>query len=337
MRLGLLYEIRPETSAPGLPADIYQEMEAIEAIQTLTLRFEGLGHTVHLLNAREDAWRSVAERRNDLDLIYNYSVGFGCRSREVHAATVCESLGIPYTGSDPLALALASNKYVSKLIARAVGVRTPRFRLVREPGGRFSVPAAWSHCIVKPVGEGSSIGTTGPLSTAAPDAVRDVARRTSAAYAQSVLVEEFVAGFEVTVPVLGTDCPRALPPVALLLDGDPHLGMRTFDGRLKLETDSVAWSAEIPLPPATLGTLRNWAVRMHTQLGCSDVSRSDFRVTAAGVPYFLEINATPQMTPEGGAFHRAGEAEGMSFDDVLRRILESATERRPATPRTIVR
>lgn len=334
MKLGFLYETRPEVLDPDLPVDIYLEMEALEAIQALTFQMENLGHSVQLINVLDEGWRELARVRAGVDLVYNYSVGFGSRSREVYAATMCEYLKIPYTGSEPLTLALASDKYVSKLVARAERVRTPQFRLSRERGDASRLPARWKYCMIKPLYEGSSIGITGPMDTTDSALIQSTIERTKASYQQGVLVEEFIEGYEVTVPVIGTNQPRALSPVGLTLDGELYLGMRTFESRLKVDSASVAWTANLPLSARCVARLREWAVRIHKALGCRDLSRSDFRVTRDGTPFYLETNATPQMTPEGGTFCTAAEAEGLQFRDVLRLILESALERYRVTPRT---
>jgi D-alanine-D-alanine ligase len=336
MRLGLLYENRPDTPDPTLPPDIYQEMETLEAVQTLALRLEALGHSVRLIDFLRDGWRDLATVRSEVDLIYNYSVGFGSRSREVHAAAVCEYLKIPYTGSDPLTLAVAADKHLSKLLARSNRIQTPAFLVIRDANLPIDLPDGWSHCIVKPMYEGSSIGVTGPIETEDHERVHDVIRNTLADYGYGVLVEEFIAGYEVTVPVLGTEAPRALPPVAMMLDGDMELGMRTFAGALKVDLDPVSWTADVPFARRTISKLQDWAVRIHKALGCRDLSRSDFRVTKGGRPFYLETNPTPQMTPEGGTFCCAAEAIGMRFDEVLGEVVQSAAARyRAATPRTI--
>jgi D-alanine-D-alanine ligase len=338
MHLALLYESRPKDPNPSFPPDIYHEMEVLEAVQALALRLESLGHSVRLIDFLRDGWRDLNTLRKEVDLVYNYSVGFGSRSREVHAAAICEHLGIPYTGSDPLTLALASDKQLSKLIAKTNRIPTPTYRVVRALEAPVHLPKTWSHCLVKPLYEGSSIGVSGPLSMEEQGSIETVIRRTLADYGYGVIVEEFISGYEVTVPVLGSENSRALPPVGLMLDGDMHLGMRTFSGALKVDLDCVSWTARLPFPERTLRKLQEWAVRIHNALGCRDLSRSDFRVTEDGRPFYLETNAIPQMTPEGGTFACAAEAMGTSFNEVLEEVVESAAARnRAATPRTILR
>lgn len=338
MRLGLIYETRPDVLDPSLPPDIYLEMEAMETIQTLALRLESMGNTVRLVNALRDGWQELAVARDGLDLVYNYSVGFGTRSREVLAAAMCEALGVPYTGSDPLTLALAADKHISKLLARVERIPTPPFRVLRNTDTPMRLPASWEYCIIKPLYEGSSIGVTGPIAMDDVDQIDRVVRSTLNGYGYGVLVEEFISGYEVTVPVLGTDAPWALPPVTMMLNGEVDLGMRIFGGALKADSEEVSWATDVPLPKRTIRNLQEWSVRIHRALGCRDVSRSDFRVTKEGKPYYLETNATPQMTPEGGTFCRAAEAVGMSFDEVLGKIVDGAASRyRTATPKTTPR
>lgn len=322
MRLALAYEVRPE-SVPDGPMDLYAEFEQVEAIQMLAETLEGRGHTVFLVDSQNDPTGRLLEMRDDIDLVFNYSVGFGQRSREAILPAVCAALGIPYTGADAMGQCLVANKHATKLCARFAGVPTPRWNLASPASGNLVVGV--QRVIVKPAYEGTSIGLSGPF----PDGdsgVTEAVCRVWQDYGQPALVEEFIAGREVTVPVLGNDPARALQPLALSLRGSTHIGDAMFTTDLKVDEDDVGlhWSPETGLDAGVVQRMARAAERMHMDLGCRDFSRVDFRIDDSGQPWLLEVNATPQLTPEGGVFVTSAAIEGWTYGDVLEAIVDAA-------------
>jgi D-alanine-D-alanine ligase len=327
LRIGLFHEIRPATLSAGLPNDIYYEFASLDTIQSMVLAIERAGHSVLLIDSQKSPMDRLYEEREALDLVFNFSVGFGSRFRELMPAAMCESVGVPYTGSDPMALAMSANKHVTKLIARDLGLCTPDWIVTDRDKVLDLALFRGKSVIVKPVFEGTSIGIAGPLPAADADGIRQAARRILDAYRQPALIEEFISGFEATVPLLGNPA-EALPPLLLTVDTEANLGDRTFDGYLKEEGGvRVDWTTASPFGPVTADRMTDAALRMHYAIGCRDISRSDFRITAHGVPYFLEINAVPFLSPEGSAFVVAGLASGLSFCGVLNRIIDAAASR----------
>jgi D-alanine-D-alanine ligase len=327
LRIGLFHEVLPETEQQGLPPDIYREFVSLETIQAMVLAFERSGHTVRLIDSQQAPMDRLYELRNVIDLVFNFSVGFGSRFRELMPAAMCESVGIPYTGSDPMALAISANKHVTKLVARHLGVMTPNWMFfdgdMQPDLSCFGAKAV----VVKPVFEGTSIGLAGPLSSSDFAAVQNAALRIVREYHQPALIEEFVSGSEATVPILGNP-PQALPTVALTIDGETGLGDRIFDGYLKEHGEKrIEWTTMLPFDSATTLAMTDAAIRMHHALGCRDLSRSDFRVTASGQPYFLEINAIPFLAPEESAYVAAAESLGLTFSTLLERIVTAAETR----------
>jgi D-alanine-D-alanine ligase len=327
LRIALLFEIKPPTVNAGLPADLYAEFETLETIQAIALGLERLGHTVHLVDARRTPWDDLAGLRDRIDLVFNTSVGLGTRFRELMPAAICEALRIPYTGSDPMAQAIAGNKHLSKLVAAAEGIATPAWVKVDAPGDRRYLQLEAEKVIVKPVFEGTSIGITGPIETADSRGLTNAVTRTLADYHQPVLVEQFIEGYEVTVPVLGNPA-EALRPIALAIDGAMDVGEQIYGGEIKTSNSPRAtWRADLPFAAAFIENLRHLGEKMHAALGCVDLSRTDFRISRDGQPYFIEINATPQVAPAGSSFLASGADRGLTFDVFLDRIVKAASKR----------
>jgi D-alanine-D-alanine ligase len=325
MRIALLYEARPEVH-PGGPPDLYLEFERLETIQLTALALERLGHSVVLIDACDRPILRLAELRNEIELVFNISVGFGTRFRELMPAAMCESLQLRYTGSDPMAQALAANKHATKLLAREVGIATPHWCFVRtrEDVDRvFGLPA--ERILVKPNYEGTSIGIAGPVALVDRDAVRSAVDRVMISYRQPVVVETFIAGYDATVPILGN------PGVALaalrLSTGETVDADLIFNSDAK-EDSELAWAWTREHPPrfheGVTRLLADAARTVHELLGCRDISRVDFRVDEEGNPFLLEVNATPQLAPRGGAFEAA---LNQPFEIIVGRVIDVAMAR----------
>lgn len=320
--MALLYETKPEIVPEGAPSDLYMELENLEDIERVADALERAGHTVLRVNTLRDPLTRLQEVRGRVDLVFNYSVGFGTRSREVMGPALCGLLGIPFTGSDAMALALASDKETSKLHAIDAGIPTPEWHRVERPVDLDRIGPLPYDVVVKPVYEGSSIGVRGPLPSGEHDSLARAVREVLHTYGQPVLLERFIAGYEMTVPVLGRT-PQALHPVALRLGDTLELGT-IFSAATKAESEGHGWTADLPVGPDVRDRLRDFACRMHERLGCSDFSRSDFRVAPSGEVCFLEINPTSQLTD---SFSAAARAEGRDLTWIVREIVESARAR----------
>ena len=237
-----------------------------------------------------------------------------------------ERAGVAYTGSDPIAAAIAMNKPRTKEIARASGLLVPR-------GVSFSLPSeedSWNMTqrvfrefappyVVKPANSGSSVGVS-----LAPDlhALNTTLADALDAY-QTVLVEEYIPGHEATVGVIDdfrNHDVYALPPIEIQLDNRP-----IFDYTAKYSPHTRK------LCPSTFTQhikheLENAARIAHLALGLAHYSRSDFRVHSSGAVYFLEANALPGLT-EHSLIPRALREVGSSLREFLKHIIDKALRR----------
>ena len=146
-------------------------------------------------------------------MVFNVAEGLRGRGREAQVPAVCELLGIPYTGSDPLTLALTLDKDLAKRVIATHGLATPRHLLVARladlPGGGEPGGLAFP-LIVKPAWEGSSKGVRLASRVTNPDALREQVAFVLGGYGGPALVEEFCEGEEFTVGVIGNESPRVV-------------------------------------------------------------------------------------------------------------------------------
>jgi D-alanine-D-alanine ligase len=224
-----------------------------------------------------------------------------------------ELAGKRYTGSGVLASALAMDKAMSKRLFVDAGVPTPRWKLCRA--GEWAGAAEIEACggvpvVVKPNQEGSTVGLTilremGDLRPALELAAR---------YGDAILVEEYIPGRELTVAVLEDE---ALPVVEIR----PKSGF--YDYENKYTAGRTDYFCPADLPGSLAQRVRELGVVAARTLGCSGVSRADFRLSPQEVPYCLEVNTIPGMTPTS-LVPMAAKAVGMTYEDVVARALELA-------------
>lgn len=230
-----------------------------------------------------------------------------------------ELLGIPYTFSGVLASAVASDKAMAKDIYREHGIPTPKdvCLFANEPvQTKVVVEAVGLPAFVKPVSNGSSYGVTRVEREEDLDAAIAEAFR----FGDRVLVEQAVEGTEITVPVLGNEHPDALPAVEIRCESG------FYDLEAKYEDPAKHHVIPPALPQPTITRAQELACRAHVALGCSGASRSDFIVTAEGLPYMLETNVVPGMTAES-LMPDAARRAGTGFSELCRRLVELALER----------
>jgi D-alanine-D-alanine ligase len=222
-----------------------------------------------------------------------------------------ELMGLPYTGSGVLASALAMDKWRTKLVWEATGIRTPRHALLTERSDFDAVAKELGlPLIVKPSREGSTIGLT------KVEAVKDLpsAWRLAARHDPLVLAEQFIEGIELTAPILGD---IALPLVRI----EPMHGL--YDYEAKYVSDSTRYFCPSGLSAAEEHLIKMQAMEAHRVLGCEGWGRVDVMLDKSRMPYFLEANTSPGMTSHS-LVPMAASAAGIPFDDLVMRILELA-------------
>ena len=316
MRIGLTYDLQTD------PADERQaEFDPPRTLDALEAALRQLGHTVIRLGDATELLAASARLR-DVDLVWNLAEGDGGRCREAWVPTLLELWGVPFVGSDALALAIGLDKLLCKQLARSSGVVTPRWVEICDPNCLDGVEALRFPLIIKPRYEGSGLGVDAQALVHDLPSLRRRARWAIERFAQPCLAEEFVAFGELTVLLIGNQPPVALPVVQRPLDAASRLACH-----VARQGDGATWIAPLELTPALEHAARGAAVAMFELLGCRDMARVDFRVDQDGQPFFLEINPLPSFDPEG-TLGLLAESLGTTYTHLVGRILEAAGRRR---------
>ncbi|MEW6426969.1 MAG: D-alanine--D-alanine ligase [Thermodesulfobacteriota bacterium] len=229
-------------------------------------------------------------------------------------------LSIPYQGSGVLGSAMAMDKHIAKIMYRQAGIRVPDWRMV-EDGSEATVRSLVAELglplVIKPVGQGSSLGMSIPRSEAA--CAEGLQR--ALAFGGRVMVERFIAGREITCGVLGNRELTALPLVEIV----PGDGFEFFDYQAKYTPGASREICPAPLDPAISAKAQEYGLAAHRALQLRGYSRTDMIVAADGTIYVLETNTIPGMTPTS-LLPQAAAAHGLPFPALLDRLIELAME-----------
>jgi D-alanine-D-alanine ligase len=239
---------------------------------------------------------------------------------------VLDLLDVPYVGAPPAACRIAFDKPVAKAVAARAGIHTPEsiclpHETFRELGATEVMAALVERLglplMVKPAKSGSALGCS---VVRAADELPS-AMVSAFAYGDVALLERFVEGVEVAVPVIDDGSgPRALPAVAIEPDGG------VYDYTARYTAGSTEFVTPAPLAPELAEEVARVALLAHEVLGLRDVSRSDLIVDAAGTVWFLEVNVAPGFT-ETSTVPLAIQAAGLDLGKVFASLVQAAIAR----------
>lgn len=277
------------------------------------------GYQVRRLAWGSSFWDDL--QRGDFDLAFNVS--------SLSEAAILEELQIPYAGSDPFTISVATDKSLAKKLWFQAGLPTSRFAVM----GSLQDCEAFlgkSHpsypLFLKPVAGRGSAGISATSVVHSDNELMAGVSERLLSIGQPVMVETFLKGREITVGVLGTNKPRVLPPLEIVLkEGDETL---TFE---KKEKDDDTFLCPAPLSGEQTKVLQDLALQAYQVLGFRDYGRIDMILTTEG-PYLLEGNTfaglmcTPVERPHSYMGFMARAAE-MGASTLLDTIVRSAWAR----------
>lgn len=220
-------------------------------------------------------------------------------------------LGTPYTGSGVMASALAMDKIRSKHLFRAASIDTPDYAVIREISqARAAAERLGYPLVLKPAGQGSSVG----MSKVFDAAELDSAAQLALSFGEPAIVECCITGDEITVAVLQGE---ALPSIRIVT---PRV---FYDYLAKYEADSTQYFCPASNDAEIESRYREVALRAFEEIGCTGWGRVDLMVGDDGIPQVLEVNTVPGMTSHS-LVPMAARAAGIEFADLCWRILETS-------------
>lgn len=275
-----------------------------------------------------DVGRQLQERRPDV--VVNLCESLAADSRgELVVPALLELLGLPYTGTSSLGLTLALHKNKAKELLRARGVSTPEFCVLNSVAELVSVKMPFP-LIVKPSREDASVGIDFDSVVHDKASLGKAVGRVLRTFQQPALVERFIGGREIYVPLLGNQPRRALPLTEIQFGAAFADKPKVISYRAKWEPES-AECIDSPSGPCTLpadieARCVETAMAAFEALDCRDYGRVDLRLDADGQCYVIDINPNCDLHPQSG-FAKAASSAGINYPDLALHLVELALER----------
>ncbi len=346
--------MRPEEEPPGVvvlynaseklvrgePRDMLAEQGVIVCAQAVADAFRTAGYRVVQVPIHNDVELALAPYPPTQWTIFNLGEGLeGRLFEEARIAWALEAVGYCFTGSEGDAIVHSVHKAQAKTLLAASGVDTPPWWLFRHPDEVDDLAAADLSfpLIVKPVAEDASIGVGSDAVVHTVQALRERVAYVVERYRQAALAEAFVIGRELNIALWG-EPPLVLPLAEIDFSAftDPYAHVVSFAA--KWEEDSFEYRnmpvlCPAPVDPDLGARIALTARRAWTAIGCRGYARVDMRVTNEEIPYVVEVNCNPDLSPDAG-FYRAARTAGYSYENMVVHILEIARRESYAYNRT---
>ncbi len=285
---------------------------------------ERLGHDVVAIDVGSDLVERLERDRPELAFVALH----GRDGEDGTVQELLEAMGIHYTGSGVSACIRAADKVLAKHAMRDRGIPTPDFfafneTAFKELGAARALPAIEERLdfpiVVKPAGQGSALG----IKFARTPADVPAALVAAFSYDRKVLLERYVPGRDLAVSLIEEPSgPRALPIVEAVPKQEDFYD---FESRYEIGRTTFVCPAE--LPPAVSERASELALEVFELLGCSGFARVDLMLDSADESlHVLEANSIPGLT-ETSLLPQAADAAGISFEELVQRILDAALER----------
>ena len=267
-----------------------------------------LGHDYEIIDAQEDLPARLSNTKGDVALIALH----GKYAEDGIVQSICEYLKLPYSGSGVLASAVCMDKVLSKQMYVQYQIPTAPFEVVdlrltkpEDVQCKITFPV-----VVKPSREGSSVGIT--IVKEPKDFL--TALHLASQYDHFILIERFVPGLEISVPVLKG---RALSPIEIA----PKLGF--YDYKNKYTKGNTDYYIPPRMPEDGINLLKSISEKVFETFRLNAYARIDFRVDDEFNPFVMEVNTLPGCTPTS-LLPKAAAHEGISFAQVIQTLIECA-------------
>jgi D-alanine-D-alanine ligase len=332
--VALVYNLVHLSMLQNGPVDRIAEYDSAGTVAALTEALQASGHDVVPVEVNEAVVETLRAVRPQI--VFNIAEGVRGESRESHIPAICEMLGLPYTGSGPLTLALCLDKARAKQILAYYRIPTPPFQVfasseeVLDPSLSFPL-------IVKLLHEGSSMGLDAQSIVDDETALRCRVGSLLRTYHQPVIVETFIEGREFTIGILGNDPPWTLPITELVFDHPRGIVLFVPDDAVmplvrQVSDPNIEFSSpHRPVCPAEVDRdlarrIERTALAAFEALGCRDWCRLEMRLGLDGTLYVLELNPIAGIDPSYWLPQSALVA-GMSYAAFVNEIVRCALAR----------
>jgi D-alanine-D-alanine ligase len=322
MKIGLTYDLRSEYLAQGFSEEETAEFDRDETVAAIEKAVRACGHESERIgNVRSLIGCLTAGKR--WDLVFNICEGMNGLGREALVPALLDAWKIPYTFSDPVVLAVSLHKALTKRVVRDCGVPTPDFAVVEglKDIGNILLPFP---LFAKPLAEGTGKGIGAHSKIRDKKALQSACEELLKRYRQPVLVETYLPGREFTVGITGTgEDARVVGVMEVILRENAEAEVYSYVNKEQCEElvryELAKGDAADECGQVSLAAWRG--------LGCRDAGRVDVRMDSTGKVSFMEVNPLAGLHPEHSDLPILCTMAGIEYQELIRRILESACRR----------
>jgi len=325
MKIGLTYDLREAYLAEGYSELETAEFDRIDTIDSLENALRSLGHTTDRIGHVRQLVSCLAAG-DRWDLVFNICEGLRGIAREAQVPALLEAYSIPCTFGDPVAMTVCLHKGLTKTLVEKSGMPTPQFVVVETMSDLAKVNLPFP-LFAKPIAEGTGKGVSPASRISSAAELSQVCAALLSDFRQPVLVETYLSGREFTVGILGSgDDARVLGTLEIVLLSDAEPGAYSYLNKERCEElvryDLVRSDNDPEVAEAERIALISWR-----ELNGRDAGRIDLRSDGSGQPNFIEANPLAGLHPEHSDLPMIATKVGMSFQELIRQIVESAAKR----------
>ncbi len=322
MKIGLTYDLRSEYLRLGYGEEETAEFDREDTIDALDRTIRALGYNAKRIGTVRQLISQLAAGRR-WDLVFNICEGLHGQARESQVPAILDAYKIPYTFSDPLVLAIALDKFACKSYLQKFGVPTPIFALLQKENDLKKIRLEYP-LFLKPVAEGTGKGVYANSKVENEAQLRTQFKFLKETFRQPVLAEEYLPGREFTVAIIGNGTQASvLGTMEIIMKNSRHNDIYSYETKENCETEVFYQPGRDELAKQS-GKV---ALQAYRALNCKDVGRVDIRTNRFGKPEFIEINPIPGLHPQHSDLPMIATQEGVSYQELLKRIISSAIDR----------
>jgi D-alanine-D-alanine ligase len=304
----------------------YCDFSYLSDVEYMQEQLEYEGYEVILINPPSKFVEVVknTDYKTLFDVVFNMSEGFKSRNREMLVPVICETLQIPYIGSDAFGLSFTNHKFHTKLFAKHLGIKTPdsfyfdykihTFQSLRD---FFEINSSWFPLIVKPDREGTSMGLRKVNDI---NHLVTVIEKLIELYDQGLVIEKYIDGPDILSFIVGTGNKSTVYPLVEVTNNEgKHLDL--------WDTESKRMNSEyIParIPKHITELIKKQSKLLHNALELYDISRIDWRIDKNGIPFFLESTPLPSL---GDDFDCCAKSMDLNFHQLIGIVVNQALKR----------
>lgn len=323
-KISIVYNLKKgiKTDVEDLEAE-YDNITTVKAIEKV---FKKYGYKVSLVE--ED--NNIAEnlKKANPDLVFNIAEGTKGRSREGQIPALCDILGIAYSGSDAATLCIALDKSLTKRIVSTYHIKTPKSTIISN-GKPMSTKGLDFPLILKPDAEGSSKGISDVSIVKNKEELKKLSYENLGKYSQDLLAEEYIAGREFTVGIVGNGKDTyVFTPMEIIFRKPTQENFCVYSFNVKKDYKKfIDYKCPSTISADIQKKMKADALKIFQVLGCKDFARVDFRTDKDGTPYFIEVNPLPGLAPSYSDFPMLADFCGVDYEHIVMKVLNSALRR----------